>query len=248
VLRDPYKSLDLSRPRTVPEILVSALWLYRNWPVLFVALSAIVVIPYELVVLAVAHSSPLGQQHTTSTVLILALVETALVMPLISALQAHAVITIGNAQEPTFGDVIGRSLRVLPTVAAAEIIAGLGEAIGYVLFIIPGVFLTLRWAVVAQAAAIEETDWPTALRRSGQLARGNYLRILVLIIVVGVVDAVLTGIGAAIAGTGDRVVPVVVGIVIVVLTRTFGALVTAMLYFDLRVRESSGPPRASRLF
>ena len=31
-----------------------------------------------------------------------------------------------------------------------------------------------------------------------------------------------------------------VGIVIVVLTRTFGALVTAMLYFDLRAREGAG--------
>jgi hypothetical protein len=172
--------------------------------------------------------------------LILGLVETALVMPLISALQAHAVVMIGNSQEPNLSDVIGRSLRVLPTVAAAEIIAAIGEAVGYVLFIIPGVILTLRWAVVAQVAAIEETDWPTALRRSGQLARRNYLRILGLIIMVGLVDAALTGIGAAIAGTGHGAVPVVVGIVIVVLTRTFGALVTATLYFDLRAREGSG--------
>jgi hypothetical protein len=240
VLRDPYKSLDLTEPRSVPQILASALWLYRNWPALFVALSAIVVIPYEVVVLLVTHASPLGQQHVTSTALILGLVETALVMPLISALQAHAVVMIGNSQEPNLSDVIGRSLRVLPTVAAAEIIAAIGEAVGYVLFIIPGVILTLRWAVVAQVAAIEETDWPTALRRSGQLARRNYLRILGLIIVVGLVDAALTGIGATIAGTGHSAVPVIVGIVIVVLTRTFGALVTAMLYFDLRAREGAG--------
>lgn len=222
------------------EILRSALWLYGNWPALFVALSAIVAIPYELLVLVLAHASPLGEQRVTSTVLILALVETALVMPLISALQAHAVVMIGDAQEPNLGEVIGRSVRVLPTVAAAEIIAAIGEAVGYVLFIIPGVLLTLRWAVVAQAAAIEETDWPTALRRSGRLARRNYLRILALIIVVGLVEAALTGVGAAIAGTGRSAGPVIVGIVIVVLTRTFGALVTAMLYFDLRAREGSG--------
>jgi hypothetical protein len=244
VLRNPYKSLDLTQPRSVAEILLSALWLYRNWPVLFVALSAIVVVPYELVVLVVAHASPLGVGRVASTALILGLVETALVMPLISALQAHAVVTIGNAQSPKFGDVISRSLRVLPNVAAAEIIAGLGEAIGYVLFIIPGVYLTLRWAVVAQAAAIEETDWPTALRRGGELARRNYLRILGLMVVVGVVDVVLTSIGASIAGTGDGAVPVTVGIVIVVLARTFGALVTAMLYFDLRAREGAGATTA----
>jgi len=245
VLHDPYKSLDLTRPRSVGEILASAVWLYRNWPVLFVALSAIVVVPYELVVLVVAHASPLGEGTVASTALILVLVETALVVPLISALQAHAVITIGNAQAPSFGDVIGRSLRVLPAVAAAEIIAGIGEAIGYVLFIIPGVILTLRWAVVAQAAAIEETDWPTALRRGGELSRRNYLRILGLMLVIGVVYVALTSIGAAIAGTGKGAVAVTVGIVIVVLARTFGALVTAMLYFDLRAREGSGVTRTA---
>jgi len=224
----------------VPEILSSALWLYRNWPGLFVALSAIVVVPYELVVLAVAHVSPLGEAHVATTALILTVVETALIAPFVSALQANAVVTIGNAQAPTLGDVIGRSLRVLPNVAAALIIAGLGMAVGWILFIIPGVILALRWAVVAQVAAIEETDWPTALRRAGQLARRSYLRILVLLLVIALVDLALTNIGAAVAGTGNRAVPVVIGIVVVVVARTFGALVTAMLYFDLRAREGVG--------
>ena len=222
-------------------MLTSALSLYLRWPLLFAGLAAVVVVPYELVVLAVAHASPLGQQNTsTGTVFVLGLVDVALVGPFVSALLVQAVVTIGDGQTPQIGDVIGRGLRVLPVVAAAEIIVGIGVAIGLALLIIPGVILALRWAVVAQAAAVERTDWPTALRRGAGLARGSYLRILVLLIVVALVELTLTGTGAAIVGTRDGVVQVVVGVVIVVLTRTFGALVTAMLYFDLRAREAEG--------
>ena len=238
MLQDPHKSLDLTQPRRWSEVLRSAVWLYWNWPLLFVTLSAIVIVPFELVVLVIAGTSPLGQEQSTSTALIVGLAETALVVPLISALQAHAVVAIGDAHSPSFGDVFGRSLRVLPVVAAAQIIAGIGEAIGIVLFVIPGIYLALRWAVVAQVAAIEETDWPTALRRSGQLARDNYWRIFGLLIVSGVVEAVVTSIGGAVAGRKADAPAVAIGIVLVVLARTFGALVITMLYFDLRARET----------
>jgi hypothetical protein len=238
MLQDPYKSLDLSQPRRWSEVLRSALWLYWNWPLLFVTLSAVVIVPFELVVLAITGTSPLGEAHSTSTELIVGLAETALVVPLISALQAHAVVAIGDAHSPGLGDVFGRSLRVLPVVVAAQIIAGIGEAIGVVLFIIPGIYLALRWAVVAQVAAIEETDWPTALRRSGELARRNYWRIFGLLVISGLVEAVVTSIGSAVAGRDAGAAAVAIGIVLVVLARTFGALVITVLYFDLRARET----------
>ena len=239
MLQDPSKSLDLTQPRRVPEVLSSALWLYLKWPLLFMALSAIVVVPYELVVLAVAHAPPLGQQNTSAgTLFILEVIDLALVGPFVSALLVQAVITIGDGRSPQIGDVVRRGVRVLPVVAAAEIIVGIGVAIGLAFLIIPGVILALRWAVVAQAAAVERTDWPTALRRGAELARRNYARIFVLLIVVALVNVTLTGIGGGIVGTHKGPVQVVVGIIIVVLTRAFGALVTAMLYFDLRAREA----------
>lgn len=248
MLQDPFKSFDLTQPRRVAEVLSSALWLYGQWPLLFVALSAIVVVPYELVVLAVANTSPLGAGDAAGTALIVGLLESALVVPLISALQVHAVVSIAEAQTPNLGNVIARSLRVLPVVAAAEIVVLLGEAVGFVLLFVPGLILALRWAVVAQTAAIEGTDWPTALRRGAQLTRGNYLRIFALLLIVGLVYLVLANIGIAIAGTGHGATQVLAGIVIVVLSRTFGALVTAVLYFDLRAREAGAQVGAARIY
>ena len=116
------------------------------------------------------------------TTVILLLVAFALVGPLVSALYVNALVAIGEGRGPSIADVARQGLRALPVVAAAQIVAGIGIGVGFVLFIVPGVILALRFAVVAQVAAIERTDWPGALRRSAVLTRGNYLRILALLL------------------------------------------------------------------
>lgn len=232
--------LDLQRPRTVAEVLATALELLGRMPLLFIGVAAIVIVPYDLLVLAVAHASPLGQERASaSTVLLLALLAFALVGPLVSAFQVQALIALAQGERPTLGRVGGRSLRVLPVVVAAEIIAGICIGLGFILFVIPGVILLLRWSVAAQAAAAERTDWPGALRRSGQLASRNYLRILGLRIVVTLINLTLTNVAAALAGTAHHPAQVALGIVIDILTGTFQALVLAVLYFDLRAREAA---------
>jgi hypothetical protein len=228
----------LNEPRTVAEVLGTALKLYVSYAVLFIGLSMAVVVPYELIVLAVAHASPLGQEHTSAgKALILSLIQIALVAPLVSALQVRAVQMIGEHERPRFIDVIRRSLPTLPVVVAADIIAGLGIGIGLILLIIPGVILALRWAVVAQVAAIEKTDWPGALKRSAQLTSRNYLRILAILVCVSIVNLTLTNVGAAAIGTRTRPAEVAAGIAIAVLQSSFQALTIAVLYFDLRARE-----------
>lgn len=220
-------------------MLATAARLYARYPLLFIALALVVVAPYDLVVLAVARSSPLGQDHASaSTVLILTLVALALVAPLISALHVHALVTIAEAGRPQLRDVLKRGLRVLPVVVAAEIIAWIGIGVGLVLFIIPGVILALRWAVVPQVAAIEGTDWPTTLRRSATLASRNYLRIFGLFLLVSLITLTLSDVAGAAAGTSTHAPQVALGIGIDTLTQSFKALALAVLYFDLRARET----------
>lgn len=236
---DHSTSLDLARPRTVAEILATALRLYVRYPLLFILLALVVVAPYELIVLAVAHVAPLGQQtRSASTALLLTLIEFALIGPFVSALQVQAVLRIGEGRRPSLSDVLAQSLRVLPVVVAAEIVAGIGIGIGLILFIVPGVILALRWAVVAQAAAIEQTDWPTALRRSAALTSRNYLRIFALLFIVSlVILAIGDGVGE-VTGTSTAAPNVVLGIAVLTLIRSFQTLTLAVLYFDLRARET----------
>jgi hypothetical protein len=239
VLKERTPGPDLGQPRTIAEVLGTAVMLYVRFPLLFLGLASAVVVPYQLVVLLVTKAAPLGQQSASpGTLFTLLLVEFALVAPLVSALQVRAVLTIGEHEQPRFADVMRRSLKALPVVAAAEIIAGIGIGVGLILFIIPGLIVALRLAVVAQVAAIEQTDWPGALRRSFALTARNSWRILAILASIALVNLTLTNLGGAVIGTKAHPAEVVAGIAILVLESSFQALTLAVLYFDLRAREN----------
>jgi hypothetical protein len=222
--------LDLNRTRTVGEIFRTALHVYARMPLLFVFLAGIVVVPYEVVVLLLQHGKG---SVSAPTELILLLVAVALVGPTIAALEVQVLLSLGDGEHPRLADVFRRGLAVLPVVAAAEIIAGIGTAIGFLCLIIPGVVLALRWAVVSQAAAVEHTDWPTAIRRSGELVRGNYMRVFGMLLIVAVLNLIAGSL------TGKHVSGAVIGIFVAILAQSFSTLLTSLLYFDLRARESA---------
>lgn len=221
------------------EILSATATLYARYPLLFVVLALAVVAPYELLVLAAVGSSPLGGRNASaSTSVVLILLDFALIQPLIAALYAHAVVMIGGGERPTLQAVGSRVMRVLPVVIAAQIIAGLGIGLGLLVFVIPGIVLAIRWAVVAQVAALEHPDWMGALRRGADLARGNYLHVFGLILVTVIVSLVLGEAALGIAGSGARATQVVFGIAVETVIRSFTSLTTAMLYFDLLARNA----------
>ena len=151
----------------------------------------------------------------------------------------HAVTQIGRGGRPSLAEVTLRGLRVLPVVAAAEIIATLGIGLGFLALVVPGVILLVRWAVVAQAAALESENWVEALKRSAALTRGNYLHVLGLLLITGLVAIFVRDLGAAAAGKHATVVAVVVGIVVETITRSLIALCGAVLYFDLTARQEA---------
>lgn len=125
-------------------------------------------------------------------------------------------------------------------VAAASIISGLGILAGFIALIIPGVILFFRWAVVAQAAAIEHEGWLPALRRSALLTDGNYRHIFLLLVLVGLITFPPTYlIGLGFGHDSTDAASFLVGLIVQVLTYSFGALAVALLYFDLRVRAEA---------
>ena len=235
------QAVDLGRERSVGEILSVALGVYRRYPVLFATLAVGVIAPYELARLAVTGDGPFGSAGSgnTGALLLFQLVYYVLVGPLISALHVHAVVDIGQGQRPAPGSVALRGLSVLAVVMAAEISAGIMIALGFLALIVPGILLSLRWAVVAQTAAIDNEGWLPALRRSRALTAGHYMHIFRLLFAIGILTFVVGLIaGAAVAGgRGTGVVPVVVGIAVYTIVASFSALTLAILYFDLRARE-----------
>jgi hypothetical protein len=123
------------------------------------------------------------------------------------------------------------------------IAAGLGIALGLFALIIPGIILALRWSVVAQAAAVEREGWLPALKRSGELTRGNYWRILGLLLITGLLSGGVTLAASAVPlGSTSGAASVALGIIARTLTASFTALMLALLYFDLRARKAAAPP------
>lgn len=241
------QTIDLDQPRSISEIVSAALVLYRRYPWLFAILALGVIGPYELIVLALTGTGPLatGSHGSTEVSLLLDLLDLSLVGPLISALHVHAVVMIGDGATPRVGEVALRGLRVLGIVVAAQIMATLGIALGFIALIIPGILLSLRWAVVAQAAAIEQEGWLPALRRSGRLASGHYGHIFGLLFFTGLLTVIVTRGAAAIPlGSSSGVASVAFGIAVHTLTASFMALAAALLYFDLRSRQAEPTTRS----
>jgi hypothetical protein len=110
-----------------------------------------------------------------------------------------------------------------------------------VALIAPGIYLLLRWFVVAQVAAIEQEGWRAALRRSGELTDLRFGHVFVFALYVALivfVPLLLFNLGF---GTGATDVgSFLVGLVIEVVTSSLGALAVALLYYDLRVRRGIG--------
>jgi hypothetical protein len=101
--------LELDLPRSIREMLVVAFELYRRVPGLFLVFAAILVVPYEVIVLVITGKGPfaLGQIAFIPRQLIV-VIESFLVTPLVSALHIHAVREVGDGGRP----------RLLPTLRA----------------------------------------------------------------------------------------------------------------------------------
>jgi hypothetical protein len=204
----------------------------------FAVLALGVVVPYELIVLAATGRNPFDTHASVQTVILLTLLDSLVIGGLISALYVHALRMIDEGGALRIGQVVMRGVQVLPTVVAAQIIATLGIGLGLIL-IIPGIILAIRWAVVAQAAAIENENWVEALKRSGELTAGNYLHVLGLLIAAGLIAVTLTNVAIAIVGTHRSVGAIAVGIVVETLARSFVSLTASILFFDLRARKQA---------
>jgi hypothetical protein len=231
--------LSMSAPRSASRLLVGTFELYRRYPLLFLVLAAGVIVPYELIALMATGTGSLSRANTSAGIqLLLTLTDWALVTPLVSALHIHAVSEVRRGQEPRIGPVTRQGLAALPVVAAATIASVIGIAVGFVFLIIPGLFLLLHWAVVAQAAAIEREGWQPALSRSGELVDGHYIHVTIFLVMVEAITTAPFFVGGLAFGHHETgVASFLAALALRVLTASFAALAGALLYYDLVLRQ-----------
>lgn len=101
----------------------------------------------------------------------------------------------------TVAESMSAAVRVLPGYFLAYLLQTLGIMAGLMLFVVPGLYLIGRFALVAAAAAAEGHGNPlTILRRSAALTQGNGWRIFFLLALIMVVLFVINIIATVMIG------------------------------------------------
>jgi len=119
--------------------------------------------------------------------------------------------------------------------------------IGFVLFVVPGVYLYGALAVATPVLLFEDVRGTKALRRSRELVRTRWWStagaVLAASILVSIVGAAVSGVlvGAVVGSHGNQLVSDILGVIAgtasSMVTTPFLAAVIVVLYFDLCVRK-----------
>lgn len=141
------------------------------------------------------------------------------------------------------------ALARLHSIVWIVVLGGILTVIGFVLLVVPGVYLSVAFAVALPVLLTEGVRGRAALGRSRRLVKGRWWKTAVLLFVAGllagIVSAVIGGVVAALAFATPKdpfvifVVGAVSGIVGSVVVTPFSAAYHTILYFDLRVRREA---------
>ncbi len=253
------------RPLSIGEILDVAIKLYLRNARALIYLTAAVVIPFQalgaLVLLSVvpnAEDIPTGVLHTTprpagdasasfgaSSVLTI----TGLIVGLLTTAACVKAVSEAYLDHPIDARAsLIFALRKAGSLLWMEIIMGVGLSLAFIALVIPGIWLAIAWSLATPALLIEGLKGPRALGRSRRLVSGRWWPVAGVHLFAGImtslVTLVLEGLLVSLSHvTSSGSVPLAVLTVSIaagiasILTRPFGAAVTIVLYYDLRVRH-----------
>jgi hypothetical protein len=248
------------RPMTTGELLDQTFRLYRtNFP-LFVGIAALP----NLGVLAVGVITDGFRQtgaltSTRGSSAIIAAVVGAIVMYVvylaaIAASQAATVAAVSavHLDKPiTIGESFSRIKKQLPRLMGVMIGTWIGIGLGFLLLIIPGIILSLKWALAIPVAVVENASLSVATSRSSDLTQGHRGRVfviaflcLVLIYIVTIIInfpvLAVAGANAARHGTMPFWLKGVARVCAFISGSLVGPVLTiafSLMYFDERVRK-----------
>ena len=240
--------LDLERPRDAAAIISAAFRVWWSHLAVFVTLAALPVIPVSFLIdgLWVGKLGDVDTNGPWEAVVVSTVLWSFLVTPLVTAMHVLVVLGLGRGDEPAVGPALRDGLRVLPRVIVAVILYAAAVLGGFVLLIVPGIWLSVSCFFAAQASVVDDARGLGALRRSREIVRGSWWRTLGIVILLSLVASLLavplgfvTQIIGAVADNGPLYV---LGSAIAqTVTLSFTALAGTLLYFDLRLRSEGAP-------
>jgi hypothetical protein len=137
--------------------------------------------------------------------------------------------------DSSIGDLMRSVLPVLGPLIGAGILAGIGIAAGFFLFIVPGLILLTMWAVIAPVIVVERRGVFDAFGRSRQLVKNQgwpvFGTVVVAFLIAFVAGIVFILVADSIAN--GPIVRIVFSALASTITAPIEALVASVLYFRL---------------
>ena len=246
-------------PRGIGEILSTAFEIYKANAQNLLMIVAIVVVPLTFIsafiggvifapetetVLIFGESVETVSARTASAALIVALVGVVIGVIINAVLQAAI---MRGAAQGSIGDPVDIDASYkwgfarFGSVLLISILVGLAVLGGFILLIIPGIIFMVMFAVAIPALVVENLRGTDAMSRSWNLVKGNFWHALGLIIVAGIITAVVGGIVGAIGGaiSDNWFVAWIFQAIAQIVTAPFAAIVSVLLYLDLRARREA---------
>jgi hypothetical protein len=220
------------RPRTPGEIWSEAFRIYKENAANLLLIVAVVVVPLTLVSAVIVQ---------TGTTIVSLLVGAAIGIIIWAVLQAAI---LRGAAQATIGDTVDIEasyrwgLARFGSVLLVALLVGIVVAVGFLLLIIPGFIFLVFLSVSEPALIVENRRGTEAMSRSWNLVRGHFWHALVVILVAAIITGVIQGILSAIGGDNWFVAWIFTAIAQII-TAPFTALVTVLLYLDLRARSEA---------
>jgi hypothetical protein len=119
------------------------------------------------------------------------------------------------------------------------LLAGLAVFVGFFVFFIGAVIVAVKLAVGVPVLVVENKRGVEALRRSWDLTTGHFWHVLGTVFLAGIITGIASAILQAPFGSSGWFGPAIGASIAQIVTAPFTALVTILVYLDLRARKES---------
>lgn len=230
----------------IGAILSGAVSLYTRFFVRFVVVAGVVFLALGAFSTIIERSA--GDSDGGSIIASLV----ALVVSIIGYFWIQGVLVVLTADvrdgvaDHSFGELFERVRPKLGALILAGILAGLGIVIGFLLLIVPGLYLLTRWSMIAPALLLENLSAGESFTRSHELVKDRAWPVFGLLILLFIINVVVGGVivGVASGISGGFLATWIGSALANTLVTPFIAIATTLIYFRLaggeRPRELVG--------
>jgi hypothetical protein len=184
-----------------------------------------------------------------ATVAIVSWCTIMLATPITQTIMYHAAFQDMSGRPIRFGNSLGIALRRFFPVLGTLICMGVLIAIGFVLLILPGIFVAAMVAVAIPACVVERIGPFASIGRSARLTKGNRWKILGIGLLVLIASMVITGLVAVFKLGLGIPFAAFVNFALQSVLGAFTSLVAVVMYHDLRVaKEGLDTDRIAAVF